>query len=45
MIDLTAEQRQLANIVHDYATHFALTEMALLSYCKAVMTTWLSLNR
>jgi hypothetical protein len=38
MIDLNAKQRQLANIVHAYAIHFALTEMALLSYCKAVMT-------
>ncbi len=26
MIDLTAEQRQLATIVHDYASEFPLTE-------------------
>lgn len=26
MIDLTAEQRQLAKIVHDYASQFPLTE-------------------
>ena len=44
MIGLTAEQRQLAKIVHDYAIQFPLTEMAMLSYCKAVMTTWMPLN-
>jgi hypothetical protein len=26
MVDLTAEQRQLAKMVHDYASRFPLTE-------------------
>lgn len=44
MIVLTAEQQQLAEIVHDYANLFPLTEDGDAQLLLAVMATWRRLN-
>lgn len=44
MVDLTAEQRQLAKTVHDYACQFPLTENGDAQLLQGFMIIWMLLN-